>query len=51
MSRFTDEQMVAILREADQTSVGETAKKHWVGEQTIYGWRKHYGGQQPSLPT
>ena len=27
-SRFTDEQMVAILREADRTSVSEAAKKH-----------------------
>jgi putative transposase len=29
--------MVAILREADKTSVAETAKKHKVSEQTIYG--------------
>jgi putative transposase len=47
-SRFTDEQMVAILREADRTSVAETAKKHKVSEQTIYGWRKHFGGLQPA---
>lgn len=47
-SRFTDEQMVAILREADRTSVAETAKKHRVSEQTIYGWRKHFGGLQPA---
>ena len=38
-SRFTDEQMVAILREADRTSVAEAAKKHKVSDQTIYGWR------------
>lgn len=42
-SRFTDEQMVAILREADRTSVAEVAKKHKVSEQTIYAWRKHFG--------
>jgi transposase-like protein len=47
-SRFTDEQMVAILREADRGSVAETAKKHKVSEQTIYGWRKHFGGLQPA---
>jgi putative transposase len=47
-SRFTDEQMVAILREADRTSVAETAKKHKVSEQTIYGWRKHFGGLRPA---
>ena len=46
--RFSVEQMVAILREADRTSVAETAKKHEVSEQTIYGWRKHFGGLQPA---
>ena len=35
-SRFTEEQMVAILREADRSSVTEVAKKHKVSEQAIY---------------
>jgi putative transposase len=47
-SRFTDEKMVAILREADRTSVAATTKKHKVSEQTIYGCRKHLGGLQPA---
>jgi putative transposase len=47
-SRFSDEQMVAILREADRTSVAEAAKKNKVSEQTIYTWRKHFNGLQPS---
>ena len=38
--RFTEEQMVAILREADKTPVAEVAKKHKIGEQTIYNWRR-----------
>jgi len=42
-SRFTEEQMVTILREADRTSVAEAAKKHKVSEPTIYAWRKHFG--------
>jgi len=29
--------MVAIVREADKTSVAETTKKQKVSEQTIYG--------------
>ena len=33
--RFTEEQMVTILREADQRSVPEVARKHGVSEQTI----------------
>ena len=47
-SRFTEEQMVAILREADRTTVAEAAKKHKVSDQTIYGWRKHFGGLEPA---
>jgi putative transposase len=47
-SRFSDEQIVAVLREADRTSVAEAAKKHKVSEQTIYAWRKHFNGLEPS---
>ena len=43
-SRFSEEQMVKILREADKTSVGEVAKKHGVSEQTLYVWRRKFGG-------
>ena len=43
-SRFTDEQMVAILREADRDPVATVAKRHGVSEQTIYTWRKRFGG-------
>jgi putative transposase len=46
-SRFTDEQIVAVLREADKTSVAEAAKKNKVSEQTIYSWRSHFNGLQP----
>lgn len=46
-SRFTDEQIVAILRDAERTSVAETAKKNKVSEQTIYSWRSHFNGLQP----
>ena len=42
-SRFTEEQMVAILREADRTTVAEAAKKNKVSDATIYAWRKHFG--------
>jgi putative transposase len=46
--RFTEEQMVAILREADRSSVTEVAKKHKVSEQAIYTWRKRFGELQPA---
>ncbi|ODU12307.1 MAG: transposase [Variovorax sp. 67-131] len=42
-SRFSEEQMVTILREADRTTVAEAAKKHRVSDATIYAWRKHFG--------
>ena len=42
-SRFMDEQMVTILREADRWPVPEVAKRHRVSTQTIYIWRKHVG--------
>ncbi len=42
-SRFTEEQMVSILREADSRPVAEVAKRHGVSKQTIYSWCKRYG--------
>ena len=47
-SRFTEEQMVKILREADRAPVTEVAKKHKVSEQTIYQWRKRFGSMDAS---
>ena len=41
--RFTEEQMVAIIREADHEQVSVVAKRHGVSEQTIYTWRKRFG--------
>jgi putative transposase len=45
-SRFTEEQMVAMIREADRDQVSAVAKRHGVSEQTIYTWRKRFGGFQ-----
>src|SRR4051812_11232513 len=42
-SRFTDEKMVKILREADKMPLADVAKKHGVSEGTLYTWRKRFG--------
>ena len=47
-NRYSDEKIVAILREASITSVAEAARKHGVVEQTIYRWKKLYDDMQVS---
>jgi len=47
-TRFTEEQMVTILRDADQRPIAEVAKKHGVSDQTIYAWRKRFGTLEPA---
>lgn len=44
--RFTDEQVVRILREAEskQESIREVCKRHNITEQTFFRWRNKFGG-------
>jgi putative transposase len=47
MSRFTDEQIVAILREAETGSTNaELCRKHGISNNTLYNWRAKFGGMQ-----
>ena len=45
-ARFSEEQMVAIIREGDRDPVAAVAKRHGISEQTIYTWRKRFGALQ-----
>lgn len=42
-SRYTEEQIVRILRETDRDPVAEVAKRNGVSEASIYGWQKRFG--------
>ena len=43
-TRFAEEQMVNILREAGRDPVAQVAKRHGISEQTIYTWRQRFSG-------
>jgi putative transposase len=45
-SRFSEEQKVKMVRETEQGSVSEVAKKHGVSVETLYRWRRAYGGME-----
>ena len=44
--RFTDEQVIAILRESEAgaTPIKALCKKHNISEQTFFRWRNRFGG-------
>jgi len=46
--RFTDEQIVEIVRESQAHGVPATAKKFSVSEQSIYIWKRRFGTMDTS---
>jgi putative transposase len=45
--RFTDEQMIAILKEGEAgVPVKEICRKHGISDATFYTWRKKFGGME-----
>ena len=49
-SRFTEEQIVAIVRESEVpgVTVGQVAKQHGITDTTLFRWRKKFSGLEPS---
>ncbi len=48
-SRFSESQIVAILKEVELgAKVGETCRKHGMGEPTYYKWKSQYLGMTVS---
>lgn len=48
-SRFTTEQMIAILNEGQAAAtVTELCRRHGISEQTYYRWKAKFGGMEIS---
>ena len=47
--RFTEEQIIGVLREAEAgAKTGDPAREHGVSEATLYNWKAKYGGLEVS---
>ena len=43
-SKFTEAQIIAILKEQDQgLKVAEICRKHGISDQTFHNWKRKYG--------
>ena len=48
-SRFTESQIVAILKEADAgMKVADVCRAHGISQPTFYNWKSKYGGLEVS---
>lgn len=48
-SRFTETQIVAILKEADAgLKVDDICRKHGISSSAYYNWKSKYGGMEAS---
>jgi putative transposase len=49
-SRFTDSQIIAILKQAEAgTPVPELCREHGISSATFYKWRSKFGGMEVSM--
>lgn len=48
-SRFSEEQIVAILKESEAgAATGELCRRHGISQNTFYRWKAKYGGLEVS---
>ena len=48
-SRFSDEQIIAILKEQEAgISTAEVCRRHGISQAAFYGWKSKYGGLEVS---
>ena len=50
-SRFTETQIISILKEADAgAKVKDICRRHGISDGTYYNWKSKYGGMSASEP-
>lgn len=48
-SRFSDEQIIAVLREQEAgLSTAEVCRRHGISQPTFYAWKSKFGGLEVS---
>lgn len=48
-TRFTESQIVAVLKEADSgVPVKDLCRRHGISDATYYNWKSKYGGMEAS---
>jgi len=48
-SRFTEEQIIAVLKEHELgAKTADLCRKHGISEATFYNWKSKYGGMEVS---